>query len=498
MKKKLVMCGVLTAVCLTGCSALSKPKTAADLISKYNELEDVGNCHADLEMSLDVGIKSSDDSSISMNIPIKVGLDADIYKENLAGTMDLSLSFMGQSASQKMDVYYTKDGNSTVVYSKAKEDSYWTKQDDAGAAPTMGLDGFSDASFKNADFEYDKDDKEYIVTTKLGDMIDEDEYTEAFDSVLDSFDDLTGSNKKIADVIIDSLVDSEVEMRFNDDYYLTNVEFKGFKFEQEIEDEDILISMSMDFSIEYSDFGEIRKSDVKVPDEVIESAESGNDVDSSFGGFGGDDQFLQDAIGDAGEAVEGFGSSKSDDREEKDNDDRRDNDRKESDDREERDDRVDIRKPATVSSNPYGTYNGVDITRRSSSFNTVFGWDGWNIDYSSEYAGISDTDKAYTINNSRYGNDMYMAVTLDLNNNIVAYYVDATMVTDGNYPNMAWGAATFGSEYDDIKELYGEADDVYSGDYYVSYDYDLDSDTFISFYVYYDGGLQRVSYTTMD
>lgn len=43
-----------------------------------------------------------------------------------------------------------------------------------------------------------------------------------------------------------------------------------------------------------------------------------------------------------------------------------------------------------------------------------------------------------------------------------------------------------------MKTVYGQPDYTYSGDMFTTYEYDIDSDTEITFYVYPDRGVQHV------
>ena len=57
---------------------------------------------------------------------------------------------------------------------------------------------------------------------------------------------------------------------------------------------------------------------------------------------------------------------------------------------------------------------------------------------------------------------------------------------------MTWGGITFGATADDVISVYGQPDYTYSGDMFTTYEYDIDSDTEITFYVYPDRGVQHV------
>lgn len=282
------------------------------------------------------------------------------------------------------------------------------------------------------------------------------------------------------DEFLDEWEKAEVVYVFDKDFYLQTVDVEGCEFSTTVKEDgmEMDVSVSLALSFEFSDYGQIEEGDVEVPQKVIDEAVSSvtmglNDSDANVDidwGSGEDDPVPGGDIDGPGTSADDVPSHTEESR------------------------------PATTPgkntnvavSDRLGSLNGVTITTQGDVFETTFGADGWEWDGEEGYSFV-------VCENSKYEDAelyLYNETRTDTTWNDISTYGSYGYSIDcsfsDSHPAMTWGGITFGATADDVISVYGQPDYTYSGDMFTTYEYDIDSDTEITFYVYPDRGVQHV------
>lgn len=152
-----------------------------------------------------------------------------------------------------------------------------------------------------------------------------------------------------------------------------------------------------------------------------------------------------------------------------------------------------------------GSYNGVGFSGMADSWDSTFGADEWefwefaNQDYEHSIAAATNSsyDRATLgiIPRNRFDSNP----TRDdiLNDGMYGYTVDCSEMKIDARPPMTWKGFTFGASVSDVTSAYGEPDYLYEGSaynvytYYIDIDFNGHKDFELTFYVYFEGGMQR-------
>lgn len=286
MKKKLIgllLVGVMTLASLTGCSAAV---TAESLID--NAFKDVEYAEYDLSMSVQMEMSEGD---ITMDMGIKADLTVESTEKNsyINGVMEASV--FGMTIEQEMKTYQVVDGDTMTTYTYDPDYDEWTyaetevDKDNDNLLPAIESDMFED-------LELEETDDGYEVT-----------------GVLAKTDELFGLQDETVNALAEGLseVDILVTFTFNED--------------KEIEKFEIVFDVNEDETYEIEDMGEVSisefaltmefksfkgdKDDVKVPDDVIDSATEEGAMDDSY--FE-DDYYDEETEDTDSEEAEDFGN----------------------------------------------------------------------------------------------------------------------------------------------------------------------------------------------
>ena len=447
----LSLAAVMGLSLLSGCAAA--PKSASAVVEKYvSQMEKSCNYHMDMEMNFDV-TATAQGGDIGM--PVETVLSADVFEDMLHGKMNVTASVTDETMEYEMEVYTDEDGKAYVHNS---ETNAWSESENTEAeAAAFGFTNLDKDSFTDAVLMEDKQSGTYTVTQKFADFA-------ASGSVYGMLEDMYCSMYETAgiDDLLEACEDAEVVYIFDKDCYLTSAVITGCTYSGNFESSGVGLDIDVDinFSFKFSNYGEIKKDDVKVPDEVREAVITKNDgvkekVDVNEGRYD-DSDWNED---------QGFQSSNS----------------WETDP-----------KPATsqkTDSDMLGSYNGTNITGQKDDWD-IFGKDGWK---------LSEDDGALTFvtaKNPKYENvEMYVYnskradATADeiRSDGFYGYSIDCSL--SNARPPMTWNGLTFGADAEDIIEVYGNNYDLFEGDLYASYRYMIADNTELTFHVYPDGGM---------
>lgn len=306
MKKiKVLGAGVSLALCLsllTGCDFLP-PRNAVELMQRSAEaMSNADNYRMAMDMAINMSVEANMEGvGMDMTIPVDFGMKIDRFGNYMFGDMDVdakmnaTVSFMGESEtmSESMDesaeVYFVIDGTDMTSYINDGGSGWIVNEDADGDAfaidGLLSIDAERDV-FANAEME--KQDGIYVVKMSLAEALEDDAFVEFMENSMDT-DMFNGANIDWSD-FADAVGDARIVYTFDaKTYHLLKVEMADI----EIDDisfvsgmdgmdfdgmniDDVLMTMNM--SVEFSKFGKIEESDVKVPESVIKEATSVEDV----------------------------------------------------------------------------------------------------------------------------------------------------------------------------------------------------------------------------
>ena len=303
----MILALVLCMSSLAACSLFEKgPKDSADLLSKSKEImakEENANYHMDMNMGMSIVMKGKvEGEDMEMNIPIDVKAKFDITEKYMHGKMDMSMDMkasvtidgkkeeMNESQEMKSEMYAVMDGDEITTYTKDDEDDTWYVSDEESAASAADIaeiledEDFSEI-FEKAKLESTKDG--YTVSMKMSDLME----SEAFEDLMGEMD-MTDIGLGVdTDDLTDAMGDVNVKYTFDKDCRITGMTIE----EIEIDLADVLgdamsdsgiggeeiskMTLTMEFEIKLSKFGEIDEDDVKVPKSVKEEAIEESDIE---------------------------------------------------------------------------------------------------------------------------------------------------------------------------------------------------------------------------
>ncbi len=274
MRKKLalILCMLLAgAGMLTGCS-VGAPGSASALLERSRS-KSPDNYHIKGEVTTDI---SATAAGYSLEFPMGMDMDLDVNGGNEYGTVSVKMTLTGQEIDETAEVYVVNEEEGALVYSRTKN-SEWTKSSRAEATDITGMGTalLDNASFDEAEFEYDKEAGTYKVTTKMGTLLANEEYRKALEEYYaTAFGTLNMTDEKIGDMI-DSMADAEITYIFEDKgYTLTNANVSDLVYETSMESSGIPITMSVkqNMNFDFSEYGNITPEEVAVPEDVVSSA----------------------------------------------------------------------------------------------------------------------------------------------------------------------------------------------------------------------------------
>lgn len=463
MKKKLIttlLATSLIGVFLTGCSFDlgfgGTPKTAVDVIEKYQETNETANFHMEGDLNFSIGMEAE---GMTMDIPIELGVDIDYADEYGHGEMDMKMSFLGENMNKSAEMYITEDG----TYTFDDEVGYWTFSE----SDSSGISDVFDAElFENATLEVDKKAKTYTITQSLGDLMESD----AFDDSMD-MDELVESMNVDSDDLMDAYKDSNVIYVFDTDYNLLSAALSEVRYEDEVSEDGYTadVSVSFEFNFEFSNFGEIEVDDVKVPKDVKTEAVESDDSGLGVGDFESvEDEPVYDNDAEISEIINDLPTDVVDD--------------------------ASTQSTQQVNGNDIlGSYNGL-ILGEQTSWHDTFGADGWSFtNEDGEYSFMTcenpkyDGVELYVYNQARNeatADDIYT-------NGFFGWSCDVSYATNA-VPDMTFNGLTWGASNEDVLNTYGSPDFSYEGSMWTSYEYGFGDDITMTFYVYPGNGLQKV------
>ena len=162
--------GVLTACGgeqkITGAEALAAAnKEAQQKVESYHTDADI-----DMEMKLNMEELKAVLGTSELSVPLQMEMNIDTGKETGHGNMSMNMSMMGQSTSQKAEMYI--DMKNGVSYTKAEGAGSWTKSEQNADLTSMvpGLESLGEDILKKAEFSEEED--AYVLTVQAADMGD--------------------------------------------------------------------------------------------------------------------------------------------------------------------------------------------------------------------------------------------------------------------------------------------------------------------------------------
>lgn len=447
----LSLAAILAAGSLAGCGKKKEPEVASAVIERYVDLmESTKNYHADMEMDFNIQTKGQ---GLSFELPIHMGLSADVLDDRMHGNMDLNLSLMGQDMTETYEVYIDGDTSYVQDFGSNKWTILENNEDDDSLA--FAFSDMEADDFKNAGLDVTND--EYIVTQSFADFAAS---GDTYDMLEDVYGGMTESLGIDSESFLKDWNTANIVYTFDKDFYLLSAVVENCQYSGTVEDEGTTLDMdvSLDLSFKFSDYGKVEKSKVEVPEKIRKSAIRSEELELELKEEEIDEDLLnQPAAPYDGEDVDpGFS--------------------------------VD----PVVKDDVLGSYDGTPLSCLGDDWN-IFKNDGWELD---------ENDGAFifvTAENSKYeGVDFYVynknradAVAEDiLKDGCFGYDVNVSF--GKTMPPMTWNGITFGASVNDVTAAYGESYELYQGTLCDSYTYDMGGETTITFYVYPDKGLQEV------
>lgn len=415
---------------------------AGEIVQRYVQ-NNPTNYHNEISMEYSI---SADADGVSINVPLTYALSVDILDSHVHGTMTLHSSFMGTEIFNEAEVYITEEDNKLISYMYDAEDGYWERSEtDDSVNFITELSAMDSTGFKNADVSYDRKSGAYTITQPFKDFM---KTSTAAGMIDDLSKEMTDTFNVDTDDVYDKWNDAVVTYVFDEDFYLLSVTIDECAYEDTVEDDGMSIAVNMTFSMsfEFSDYDKIRKSDVEVPDDVIEAAIGSVSIyipDTDWDDDGGSPDIIYEI-------------------------------------------------PENVGDDYLGAYNGVSFNTAGTSWSDTFGSDGWDFDNEDgEYNFMTAINPKYEdVDVYVFNRDMHNTTRSDiLEKGVYSYEVDAYW-SSGNLPNVTWNGLTFGATADELVAAYGEPKFYYNYEEYARYTFEISREIELEFTVSHELGLR--------
>lgn len=452
-----LMATTMMASMLTGCGfefsvgGFGTPKSATAVVERYMEKTEEANYNMSGNLNMEFGMNAE---GMSVSIPMRIGIDVDMLGAQAHGTMDISASFLGESMNDSAEMYIA-DGKTYV-----EDDGSWYVQEsgsftDLAAALDAG-------DFEDATLVVDKKAKTYTISQDLATFMAN---ADLEDSMSGLTDDMASMFDISSDEVLSDLGDAMVVYVFDTDYRLLSVSLDEISYEKEVEDDSMsgTAYVNFDFNFEFGKFGEIKDSDVKMPESVkssaLEEASSDvfNDFETDVDGTVSGETFDDTTVSEPTENIDQEFSV------------------------------------TPVGTDVFGSYKGVSIDTDATDWASTFGADGWEFDNEDgEYSFMSCVNSKYDgvdlyVYNKSHSNTTSSDI---LNDGYYGYNINVSLAS-GKKPVMSFNGLTWGASADELLQAYGEPTYTYKGSMYTSYEFAISDTVNMEFYIY-DNGLQEV------
>lgn len=259
---------VLILSTLSGCSLFDKkPKSAAELLEKYNA-EDHRNFNMQMDIDMTMDMKAMGQN---FSIPMDISYDMDLVEDNAHGNMKMKMNALGQNVDQDVEMYTCMEDDKGINYMKMNDT--WMKQEvETGGITNYQTAMMEEGMFDDAEFAYNKEEKQYKVVQKLEKLVDNEKYKEAMNS-LGLFEN-AGLDESTLDELMKKMGEGTYTYIFDEDLNLLSADLDELKFDTSIKQSGITIDMTIDMKLNssFSKFGEIKPEDVEIPDDVKDKA----------------------------------------------------------------------------------------------------------------------------------------------------------------------------------------------------------------------------------
>lgn len=283
-KKKLFLAGtmfVLSASALAGCDKIGGPKTAQDVIQKW---QDKATVNYSLDGSVSAGIDVSADG-MSLSIPVDFTMKGDVVDNSSHMDIAMNMEFMGKKVDLSAETYMDLGASTPIVYAQTVEDG--EKSD--WAYSEMESSDFDISSISNREIDldlfadstmsYDKESKTYTVVQPVKSIIESDNFQDIKDKLSES--DITLDDTVSVDDVLDAFSAASVVYVFDSDFNLTELKTEDMVYSQTVESDgkSLDINVAVDVDIKFDNFGKFKVDDVEVPSDIKDSAVKAEDGD---------------------------------------------------------------------------------------------------------------------------------------------------------------------------------------------------------------------------
>lgn len=403
--------GVLSVGLLSGCS---KEYTSAEDLLKAYQKEAHDNYAVSGSMNVTIGASVV---GTTMSIPIDLTIDADIAGTSMHGTVETSISMMGQSQAQTTELYVDGEDDGTVYLSDGTT-GWITDTSDMASLFEMPV---NEAVFDGASIEHQEG--VYVVIQSMQTMLDNSEALNLFtedNAMLSEFN----LSQEDYQAILDAMGESNVVYTFDEetlDCQSVVLEEASGSVETEMSGMSVNMNFSMSMDMTYDAFGEITDEMVAVPDDV--KAEAAGPVDNP------EDVEEEAAMPKVSEElnsgmVNGFSME------------------------------TDL---SSVPEGFAGTYQGTELDVITPW--SVFEADGWTFDESTDgkYSFvIAENEKYPAVTLRLYNRSRMDATSKEIVENGCYGYSISSVDSTSAYPDMSWEGVSFGASREEVEAVFGE------------------------------------------
>jgi hypothetical protein len=478
-KKKVFIAGtmfLLSASMLSGCSIeigknSKKPETAADVVANWQKND---NTNYSMDGTITAGIDISAEG-VSMSIPIDLGIKGDVAGQYSHLNVSMDMEVMGQQTNVKAETYMDFDEENPIVYMQETQDgetSDWTYSEvteNKDKLTMLTSQNIDTSLFDDSKMSYDKDSDTYTVTQPVSSILESDSFKE-FMGDTDSLDDAVSSiNDDIdADDVLEAFGKASVVYVFDSDFNLESLKSEDLVYSTTFESDgqELELSITIDIDFDFSDFGKIESDDVQASKDIKKNA-----VEAS------DESIIEDIDDSIIDETDDSTDSSSDITNDTD-----------AEDTSESDAWTGTEPSQSLVTSDVMSYNGVSLSYKNNSFDSIFGADGWQLDIN------DDGEYSFcTAENAKYPDAILFVYQSDRgsNNSTIAgisssgfsgFELDFGSCTGSERPNVSIDGVTFASTTDNVKAILGEPSyqsiSTDSWGEYTYYTYDSDDRSF--------------------
>lgn len=253
-------CTLLCAI-LAGCSVAGEPRTASRVVERSMEvMSEDPNYHMDTELSMKMSLAAEE---LFMEFPLSMDFSADVRGENVHGITTLATSFRNGPETEQTELYTNGD----TVY--RCDFGTWTSTTETDHYLQMAL-AFTKLDpkyFETAGLLHNRETGMYTVTQNFLEFIKDEDASRVLAELYAGAANIVQIDPG---TLLNGWKHASLTYEFDEDFRLRSVTLNGSDHSELLPrgEVDVNAFITLDLAFVFSEYGEISKGDVTVPEFV--------------------------------------------------------------------------------------------------------------------------------------------------------------------------------------------------------------------------------------